>query len=137
MAKLYNVYTTALIPRIPGMQIRLKFDRLDRKRRHWLMIENTDEYGSDYEESGEDFDEASDEDFDEDSDEDYGEDSDEDVTVDITRFEASYWQVRVKALHALGKLEPAALAQHTDALVAMLSDSHWSVRAAALTAGLH
>ena len=119
------------------MQIRLKFDRLDRKRRHWLMIENTDEYGSDYEESGEDFDEASDEDFDEDSDEDYGEDSDEDVTVDITRFEASYCQVRVKALHALGKLEPAALAQHTDALVAMLSDSHWSVRAAALTAGLH
>ena len=34
-------------------------------------------------------------------------------------------RVRYNALNALGKLEPAALAQHAEAVVARLEDSDW------------
>ena len=41
-------------------------------------------------------------------------------------------RVRYNALNALGKLEPAALAQHAEAVVARLEDSDWRVRWQAL-----
>ena len=50
----------------------------------------------------------------------------------VARFEDTDWQVRKEALKTLGKLEPAALAQHAEALVGRLEDSDERVRARAL-----
>ena len=43
--------------------------------------------------------------------------------------DSNNWKVRLWALITLGKLEPAKLAQHADAVVAMLEDSDWRANA--------
>ena len=44
------------------------------------------------------------------------------------KLEDSFWPVRIAAVEMLGKLEPAALAQHGAALAARLEDPHEYVR---------
>ena len=93
-----------------------------KKSSFWLeMLNHSDDEDSDYEEDR-------DSDYD-DSDnsevcdvEDLNEDCDEDVPLDVllARLEDSTRYVRRHALKRLGKLDPATLAQHADAVLAML-----------------
>ena len=48
--------------------------------------------------------------------------------MSASMLEDSSWYVRIETLNTLGKLEPAMLAQHVDALVPMLEDSDADVR---------
>ena len=73
--------------------------------------------GSDYDESDEGFDYGVDEDDDEDDDEDVP-----DIDVLLEGLEDSEADVREEALQILGKLKPATLAQHADAMVARLKN---------------
>ena len=83
-----------------------------------LMLERSDEDGSEYEDFDEDFTEV----FTEDFTEVFDEDSDEDVPRDVF----------LQALCTLGKLEPATLAQHASFMVARLEETAPLVREMAL-----